>query len=58
MGTTFQSIITEFDNDFNRKILGQTFLNDSIVTKKLSCTSISNAEFANCEFQNVDFTAS
>jgi len=25
MGTTFQSIITEFENDSIRKILGQTF---------------------------------
>ena len=58
MGTTLQSIITEFDNDFNRKILDQTFSDESIVTKKLSCTSITNTEFANCEFQNVDFTGS
>ena len=58
MGTKFQSIITEFDNNFNRKILGQTFSDESIVTKNLFCTSIINTEFVNCEFQNVDFTGS
>ena len=47
MGTTFQSIITEFDTDSTRKILGQTFSDESIVTKKLSCTSITNTEFTN-----------
>jgi uncharacterized protein YjbI with pentapeptide repeats len=38
MGTTFQSIITEFENDFTRKILGQTFSDESTVTKELSFT--------------------
>ena len=48
MGTNFQSIITEFDNDFTRKILGQTFSNESIVSQKLFSTSITNTEFKNC----------
>ena len=56
MGSNFQSSITEFDNDFNRKILNQTFSNESIVTQKLSCTSITNTKFTNCKFDNVDFT--
>ena len=42
MGTNFQSSITKFDNDSTRKILGQTFSNESIVRQKLFCTSISN----------------
>jgi uncharacterized protein YjbI with pentapeptide repeats len=58
MGTNFQSIITEFDNDFTRKILGQTFSNESIVSQKLFSTSITNTEFKNCKFENVDFTGS
>lgn len=58
MGTNFQSIITEFDNDFTRKILGQTFSNESIVSQKLFSTSITNTEFKNCRFENVDFTGS
>ncbi len=58
MGTTFQSIITEFNNDSARKISGQTFSDESIVTKKLYCTSITNTEFTNCKFENVDFTGS
>lgn len=36
MGTTFQIIITEFDSDSNRKVLGQTFSDESILTKNLS----------------------
>lgn len=58
MGTNFQSIITEFDNDSTRKILGKTFSNESIVKQKLFCTSITDTEFKNCRFENVDFTGS
>lgn len=58
MGTNFQSIITEFDNNSTRKILGQTFSNESIVKQKLFCTSITNIEFKNCRFENVNFTGS
>jgi len=47
MGTRFQSILIEFENDSNRKILGQTFLDEKIVIKKFSSISITNTEFAN-----------
>ena len=51
MGTTFQSIITEFDNDFTRKILGQSIFHKC---EFWDC-SFENCQINQCQFTKADF---